>query len=73
MEALCIKWLIFKKKMKTDRPTSKQQLKVATVKAWESISGEETRNFMMAKDFHPRIEIYGYITIMLVLATENVK
>ena len=35
---------LLKTRLKAERPTSKQQLKVAAVKAWQSISREETQN-----------------------------
>ena len=35
---------LLKTRLKAERPTNKQQLKVAAVKAWQSISREETQN-----------------------------
>ncbi len=43
-------WAAFhslKTKLKTERPTNKQQLKSAAVKAWQSITKEETQSLVM--------------------------
>ncbi len=39
---------ILKTKLKAERPTNKQQLKSAAVKAWQSITKEETQSLVMS-------------------------
>ncbi len=39
---------VLKTKLKAERPTNKQQLKSAAVKAWQSITKEETQSLVMS-------------------------
>ncbi len=39
---------LLKTRLKAERPTNKQQLKVAAVNTWNSISREETQNLVMS-------------------------
>ena len=39
---------LLKTKLKTERPTNKQQLKTAAVKEWKSIRNEETQRLVMS-------------------------
>ncbi len=39
---------LLKTKLKAERPTNKQQLKSAAVKAWQSITKEETQSLVMS-------------------------
>ncbi|KAG2462898.1 TCB1 transposase, partial [Polypterus senegalus] len=39
---------LLKTKLRTERPTNKQQLKAAAVKAWQSIKKEETQHLVMS-------------------------
>ncbi|KAG2463243.1 TCB1 transposase, partial [Polypterus senegalus] len=39
---------LLKTKLRTERPTNKQQLKAAAVKAWKSIKKEETQHLVMS-------------------------
>ncbi len=44
---------LLKKKLKADRPTKKQQLKSASVKAWQSITKEENQSWYIYCISHP--------------------
>jgi len=42
---------LLKTKLKAERPTNKQQLKSAAVKAWQSITKEETQSLVMPMSY----------------------
>uniref|UniRef100_A0A8C4XER6 Intraflagellar transport protein 122 homolog n=1 Tax=Erpetoichthys calabaricus TaxID=27687 RepID=A0A8C4XER6_ERPCA len=47
---------LLKTKLHTERPTNKQQLKAAAVKAWQSIKKEETQHLVMSMS--SRLQVY---------------
>jgi len=42
-----------KAKLKAERPTNKQQVKIAEVKAWQSITKQETQSLVMSMSSRP--------------------
>lgn len=64
-----IDFQLLKTELKLQMPTNNQQLTVATEKAWQSISKEETKNLVMSmasraqspttKDIYPRFKNDG--------------
>ncbi len=47
---------LLKTKLNAERPTNKQQLKSAAVKAWQSITKEENQSLVMSMTFFSRLK-----------------
>ncbi len=57
---------LLKTRLKEERPTNKQQLKVAAVKTWQSISRKETQNLMSMDSRSQAVIDCKGITIVLI-------